>query len=30
MVDEQLILKKNLGDFTRFQDAVLAFLKADR
>ena len=24
------ILKKNLADFTRFQDAVLAFLKADR
>jgi uncharacterized protein YutE (UPF0331/DUF86 family) len=24
------ILKKNLPDFTRFQDAVLAFLKSDR
>ena len=24
------ILKKNLGDFIRFQDAVLAFLKSDR
>jgi uncharacterized protein YutE (UPF0331/DUF86 family) len=24
------ILKKNLGDFTRFKDAVLAFLEADR
>lgn len=24
------ILKKNLGDFSRFNDAVLAFLEADR
>jgi uncharacterized protein YutE (UPF0331/DUF86 family) len=24
------ILKKNLGDFTRFKDALLAFLEADR